>query len=89
MIKYDKPVKFRFVIVDDYDNVIEVLYESKKEYDSQWDPEWEDECYHKVLELDEIYHLTDYEDCPNIAIQMRYNGFWKFHEDVVDYWFNL
>ena len=89
MIKYSKPVKFRFVIVDDEDNIIEVLYESKKEYDSQWDPEWEDECYHKVLELDEIHHFTDYENCPNIAIQMRYNGFWKFHEDVINYWFNL
>jgi hypothetical protein len=89
MIKYSKPVKFRFVITDDEDNIIEVLYESKKEYDSQWDPEWEDECYHKVLELDEIYHFTDYENCPNVVIQMCYNGFWKFHEDVVDYWFNL
>lgn len=43
-----------FMGSDDVDNIIEVFYESKKEYDSQWDPEWEDECYHKVLELDDI-----------------------------------
>ena len=34
--KYDKPVKFRFVVLDDEYNVIEVLYETK-EYDSKWD----------------------------------------------------
>ena len=53
------------------------------------DQRWEDECYHKVLELDEIYHFTDYENCPNIEIQICCNGVWKFHEDIIDYWFNL
>ena len=89
MIKYSEPVKFRFVTTDDNDNVLEVLYETSKEYDSQWDPEWRKVCYHKVLELNEKYDFDDYENCPNIAIQMCYNGFWKFHEDVIDYWFNL
>lgn len=88
-IKYNKPVKFRIVITDDDDNILEVLYEFKKEYDSQWDSEWSRDCYRKVLELDEIYDFDDYENCPNIAIQMLYNGFWKFHEDIIDYWYNL
>ena len=89
MIKYNKLVKFRFVITDDEDNILEVLYETNKEYNSQWDPEWSKICYHKVLELNEIYNFDDYEKCPNIAIQMYYNEVWKFHEDVIDYWFNL
>lgn len=89
MIKYNKPVKFRFVVTDDNDNILEVLYETIKEYDSQWDPEWRKVCDHKVHELNEICNFDDYENCPNIAIQMCYNGFWKFHEDVIDYWFSL
>ena len=51
MSKDSKPVKFRFVITDDEDNVIEVLYETNKEYNSPEDPEWEDECYSKILEI--------------------------------------
>lgn len=86
--KYDNPVKFRFVVLEDEDNVIEVLYETK-EYDSKWDPKWSNVCYHKVIELNEIYDFDDYENCPNIEIQICCNGVWKFHEDVVDYWFNL
>mgnify|MGYP003298705740 FL=1 len=89
MIKDNRPVKFRFVVTDDNDNILEVLYETSKEYDSQWDPEWRKVCDHKVHELNEIYNFDDYENCPNIAIQMCYNGFWKFHEDVIDYWFSL
>lgn len=89
MIKYDKPIKFRFVIIDDEDNIVKVLYETSKEYDSQWDKEWSNVCYHKVLELNEIYDFDDYDNCPHIVIQMCYNGIWKFHEDIIDYWFNL
>ena len=93
MLKYNKMcdnrVKFRFVVTDDDDNILEVLYETSREYDNQWDPEWRKVCYHKVLELNEIYDFDDYENCPNIAIQMCRNGFWKFHEDVIDYWFSL
>lgn len=89
MIKYSQPVKFRFVVTDDNDNILEVLYETSREYSSQWDPEWQKVCYHKVMELNEKYDFDDYENCPNIAIQMRYNGFWKFHEDIIDYWFSL
>lgn len=89
MIKYNKPVKFRFVITDDEDNILEVLYETSREYDSQWNTEWQRVCYQKVHELNEKYDFDNYENCPNIAIQMYYNGVWKFHEDVIDYWFNL
>lgn len=89
MIKYDKPVKFRFVVTDDNDNILEVLYETTKEYNSQWDAEWRKVCHHKVLELNERYDFDDFENCPNIAIQMYYNGVWKFHEDIIDYWFSL
>lgn len=87
--KYNKPVKFRFVVTDDNDNILEVLYETSREYDNQWDPEWRKVCYHKVVELNERYDFDDYENCPNIAIQICCDGFWKFHEDVIDYWFSL
>lgn len=92
MIKYNKkcdnPVKFRFVVLDDNDNILEVLYETK-EYDNKWDSKWSDVCYHKVIELNEKYDFDDYENCPNIEIQIYCNGVWKFHEDIIDYWFNL
>lgn len=86
MSKDSKPVKFRFVITDDEDNVIEVLYETNKEYNSPEDPEWEDECYSKILEISKIYDLTDRENCPNIEIQINCNGFWELHESVIEYW---
>ena len=63
MSKDIKPVKFRFVITDDEDNVIKVLYETNKEYNSPEDPEQEDECYYKILEISKIYDLTDRENC--------------------------
>lgn len=87
--KYNRPVKFRFVVTDDNDNILEVLYETSREYDSQWDPEWRKVCYHKVVELNDRYDFDDYENCPNIAIQMCCDGIWKFHEDIIDYWFSL
>ena len=58
MAKYSKSVKFRFVITDDNDNILEVLYETSKEYNSQWDSEWREVCYHKVLELNERYDFS-------------------------------
>ena len=86
MSKDIKPVKFRFVITDDEDNVIKVLYETNKEYNSPEDPEWEDECYSKILEISKIYDLTDRENCPNIEIQINCNGLWELHESVIEYW---
>ena len=41
-------VKFRCVILDDYDNVIEVLDESP-EYKDEWDRDWIDYEYHIYL----------------------------------------
>ena len=93
MIKYNKkcdnPVKFRFVVLTDNDNILEVLYETSREYDGPRDPVWRNTCYHKVIELNERYDFDDYENCPKIEIQICCNGVWKFHKNVIDYWFSL
>lgn len=81
-------VKFRFVIVDDFDNVIEVLVESP-EYTDRWRKEWSDFEYQTLLELDNKYNFNDWENVPTIETQKFENGCWKFHSNTLEDWFNL
>lgn len=83
-------IKFRFVIVDFEDNVIEVLHETK-EYSSPYDKEWLDEEYHLILEYAEKYNLADYNnpDVPIVEIHEFKNGEWKFRSDCTEDYFNL
>ena len=81
-------VKFRFVILDDYDNVIEVLHETQ-EYNDRWDRKWSEDEYRILLDLDSIYNFSDYDNVPNMGVQIFKNGEWRYHSDPVDDWFNL
>ena len=83
-------VKFRFVILDDYDNVIEVLDESP-EYKDEWDRDWMEYEYRMILDLNEKYDFYHYDDddCPLLETQIFENGKWKRHSDPIVDWFNL
>lgn len=81
-------VKFRYVLLDEKDNLIEVLHETH-EYSDRWDRQWIEDEYRMLLELDEKYNLTDYDNVPNIEIQIFKDGEWRFHSDPVDDWYNL
>lgn len=80
--------KFRFVLTDDEDNILEVLYESK-EYDSRWCKEFSDDEYHTLLNLDATYNFYDYDNCPNIILEYFENGKWKYDTSAVEYYYNL
>jgi hypothetical protein len=88
-------VRFRVVILDDFDNVKEVVYESKQEYKNEWDSNWSNDEYEMLIELDIKYDLTDWENAPNLETQvLEYGPFseneeWYFHSNTIDDWFNL
>lgn len=81
-------VKFRYVILDDDDNVIEVLHETK-EYNDRWDRQWlKDEC--EILrDLDIKYNFTDYDNVPNMEVQIFQNEEWIYYSNPIEDWFNL
>ena len=81
-------VKFRYVLLDEEDNLIEVFHETQ-EYSDRWDRQWSEDEYRMLLELDEKYNLTDYDNVPNIEIQIFKDGEWRFYSDPVDDWYNL
>lgn len=81
-------VKFRYVLLDEKDNLIEVLHETQ-EYSDRWDRQWSEDEYRMLLELDEKYNLTDYDNVPNIEIQIFKDGEWRFYSDPVNDWYNL
>ena len=81
-------VKFRHVILDDYDNVIEVLHESQ-EYNDRWDRKWLEDEHRILMDLDSKYNFTDYNNVPNIEVQIFKNGEWRYHSNPIEDWFNL
>lgn len=81
-------VKFRYVLLDEKDNPIEVLHETQ-EYSDRWDRQWLEDEHRMLLDLNEKYNLTDYDNVPNIEIQIFKDGEWRFHSDPVDDWYNL
>jgi hypothetical protein len=61
---------------------------------SRWDREFSDAQYKELLELDDMFHLADYDNVPDIEFQRReaLNGVWgewKYYSDPVDDYFNL
>lgn len=82
-------VRFRVVILDDFDKVKEVVYESKKEYKNEWDSKWSNDEYEMLIELDRKYNLTDWENAPYLETQVLENGEWYFHSNTIEDWFNL
>ena len=81
-------VKFRYVILDDYDNVIEVLHESQ-EYNDRWDRKWLEDEHRILLDLDSKYNFADYDNVPNMEVQIFKNGEWRHHSNPIEDWFNL
>lgn len=81
-------VKFRYVLLDEKDNLIEVFHETQ-EYSDRWDGQWMKDEHRMLLELNEKYNLYDYDNVPNIEIQIFKDGEWRFYSDPVDDWFNL
>jgi hypothetical protein len=81
-------VKFRFVILDDFDQVIEVLHETH-EFDNKYDPDWSRVNYHWVLKLSEDYDFHEPDQVPNIETQIFVDGEWKHYSDPVEDWYNL
>lgn len=85
-------VRFRVVILDESDRIQEVIYESK-EYKDQWDPEWDNDYYLTLIELNQKYDLSDLENAPYLETQILEDGInegiWHFHSSVIEDWFNL
>ena len=81
-------IKFRYVILDDFDNVVEILYESS-EYPDRWDSKLSKEMYRVLLDLDIRFNFVDYDNCPNVVVQLFENGEWKHYSDAVDDYYNL
>lgn len=85
-------VRFRVVILDESDRIQEVIYESK-EYKDRWDPEWNNDYYLTLIELNQKYNLSDWENTPYLETQILKDGInegiWRFHSSVIEDWFNL
>lgn len=81
-------VRFRVVILDEDDIIQDVIYESK-EYKDRWDPEWNNDYYRTLIDLNIKYDLSDWENSPNLETQILKDGIWHFHSRVIEDWFNL
>ena len=82
-------IKFRVVSLNDLGEIQEVVYESKKEYKDRWDKEWSDDEYKMLIELNNKYNLTDWENAPYLETQIFKDGVWCFHSNTIEDWFNL
>lgn len=85
-------VRFRVVILDESDRIQEVIYESK-EYKDRWDPEWNNDYYLTLIDLNQKYDLSDWENTPYLETQILKDGInegiWRFHSSVIEDWFGL
>lgn len=85
-------VRFRVVILDESDRIQEVIYESK-EYKDRWDPEWNNDYYLTLIDLNKKYDLSDWENAPYLETQILKDGInegiWRFHSSVIEDWFGL
>lgn len=88
--------QFRLVLLDEYDHVIEVEYESPVfDGDDKFDKEFSDAKYEHLLKLDREYNLLDYDRVPAMEYQRRFTdykgkwGEWKYYSDPVEDYYNL
>ena len=87
--------QFRLVILDDYDNVISVEYESPIfEGESEFDKDISKAQFEHLLSIE--YNLLDYENIPILEYQRRvYDkkancwGEWRYLSDPVEDYYNL
>ena len=88
--------QFRVVILDDYDNVIEVEYESEIFIsDNIHDKSFNDAQFDQLCELDSKYNLNDYENAPIMEFQRRCTdkkgewSDWEYLSDPIVDWYNI
>lgn len=82
--------QFRLVQLDDYDNVIDVEYESEVfPSNDEFDPDFRQAKYDCLVEADNKYDFIDYENAPIMEFQRRVTdrkgtwGHWRFLSDPV------
>lgn len=86
--------QFRVVILDDYDNVVEVKMESPVfEGNDKFEGNFSKAQYDELLQLNGEYNLVDYDNVPPMEFQRRQTdskgnwGEWKYLSDpIVDYY---
>lgn len=86
--------QFRVVILDDYDNVVEVKMESLVfEGNDKFEGNFSKAQYDELLQLNGEYNLVDYDNVPPMEFQRRQTdskgnwGEWKYLSDpIVDYY---
>ena len=86
--------QFRVVILDDYDNVVEVKMESPVfEGNDKFERNFSKAQYDELLQLNGEYNLVDYDNAPIMEFQRRQTdskgnwGKWEYLSDpIVDYY---
>lgn len=86
--------QFRLVILDDYDNVISVEYESPVfEGENEFDKDINKALFEHLLSIE--YNLLDYENIPILEYQRRVCdkkgnwGEWRYLSDPVEDYYSL
>lgn len=73
-------MKYRIVLTDIDDNIIEIIKDNLED---------DDALYDAVYELNEEYHFSDYKNCPYFEIHEWDGEEWRFEDTVTVYWYNL
>lgn len=87
--------QFRVIRKNDNGEFESVIMESEVfPGNSLWDHDFSDAQYKELLELDDMFHLVDYDNVPDIEFQRReaLNGVWgewKYYSDPIEDYFNL
>lgn len=88
--------QFRVVILDDYDNVVEVKMESPVfEGNDKFEGNFSKAQYDELLQLNGEYNLVDYDNVPPMEFQRRQTdskgnwGEWKYLSDPIEDYYNL
>lgn len=86
--------QFRVVILDDYDNIVEVKMESPVfDGNDKFEGNFSKAQYDELLQLNGEYNLVDYDNVPPMEFQRRQTDSkgnwseWKYLSDpIVDYY---
>ena len=84
-------VQFRLVRLDDNDNVVEVLYESKEYEPTDQFGEFGNDHYDVMMDFNAKYDFCDYDNCPLLEFQARRKSTgdkWWFLSDPIDDYYN-
>ena len=57
------------------------------------DPEWNNDYYLTLIDLNQKYDLSDWENAPYLETQIlkdgKNEGIWRLHSSVIEDWFGL